>query len=210
MPPRFSLSSTFIACLSFVASGCILPTGASRGAEFAAANRAAEDWVDGHRTSWTLSLSSSHQLSRPSWANPCDQNPVSGTTVLRYAAANTEIDLHLQCPLGPAATWQDLAASFSRAVLQELPHGIRSNGWTFRVMTPASAIATGVTFAEATGNRIKVTIETPLYAIIGHSTRDNCSAPADAPSPEGCYLVREHPVPLRLTLVVPFRSAALE
>jgi hypothetical protein len=123
---------------------------------------------------------------------------VSGFTALRYASGATEIELFFECPLDAIAHVEDLTAAFSHAVLQKLPHGIVSPGWRFEVLTPTSSISEKVTFAAPSPGRLLVVIETPL-----------CQPPADAPSPEGCYLLREHRILLNLSLAVPFQGSEL-
>lgn len=194
-------------CLLFAAASCDGPTDPQ--SEFAAADRAVDRWVERHRDGWTVSLDANGPLKRPEWSKSCARNPESGFTALRYAAAGTEIDLFFRCPLGPAARAEDLAAAFSHVVLQELPHGIESSGWRFRVLTPSSSVDGEVTFTRPAPGRLRIGIATPLYAVSGHSVRPACEPPADAPSPEGCYLVREHRAPLRLTLAVPFDGTEL-
>jgi hypothetical protein len=92
-------------------------------------------------------------------------------------------------------------------VLQELPHGIESRGWRFQVLTTSSSVDEEVTFTMAAPGRLRIGIETPLYAVSGHSVRPACQPPADAPSPEGCHLLRPLRTPLRLSLAVPFHGS---
>jgi hypothetical protein len=191
-----------------VLAACNLFTGPE--AELDAAVRAVDAWVAAHPDAWTLDLSSASPLTRPEWSKPCAANPPSGFVTLRTAASHTEVAFGFRCPLGAAARVEDLTAAFSYAVLDALPHGINSDHWEFEVVTPVSSFEEGVTFSSLPAGRIQVTIETPLYAIYGHSTRRSCEAPADGSSPEGCYLRREHNIPLHLRLSVPFLSSRLE
>jgi hypothetical protein len=177
--------------------------------EYAAAQHAVERWVEQHQGGWSLTLRSSRVLTRPEWSRPCADSPDSGFTTLRHATAGTEIDLLFRCPVGPGASVDELAAAFAFVVLQELPHGIRSPGWRFRVLTPSSSISEQVTFSTTAAGRMRVEIETPLYAVHGHSEREACRPMVDGPSAEGCYLGREHRVPLSLTLEVPFQGSEL-
>ena len=77
-------------------------------------------------------------------------------------------------------------------------------------MTPSSSVEQGVTFSRLPGERMLVSIDTPLFAVYGHSVRPPCQPPADAPTLEGCYLRREHRVPLHLRLSVPFSIAIMQ
>lgn len=178
--------------------------------EFEAANRAVDRWVAAHPDNWLLNLVGTRPPARPSWSRPCSQNPESGFVTLRHASGATEIDLAFRCPLGRTASVQDLRAAFAYAVLESLPHAIQSRGWRFQVLTPSSSISEVVTFSSPAPGRLHVVIQTPLFAVYGHSVRPSCQPPADAPSPPGCYLQREHRIPLHLTLTVPFDPAALE
>jgi hypothetical protein len=129
--------------------------------------------------------------------------------VLRHQAPGTEIDLFFQCPIDGTATVEELNAAFAFAVLQELPHGISSPRWRFRILTPSSSFSDGVTFARDPGGRLRVSVETPLFAIFGHSERASCQPPAGGSSAGGCHLQREHRIPLDLTLLVPYDLARL-
>lgn len=77
-------------------------------------------------------------------------------------------------------------------------------------VTPSSSVHEGVAFAVPAPGRLRIDVRTPLYAVSGHSVRPSCEPPADAPSPEGCHLLRPHRAPLRLTLAVPFRGSELQ
>jgi hypothetical protein len=197
-----------LAALS-LSAGCESLVGVQgRDAEFAAASRAVDAWVHRHADAWTLNLESGRALTRPAWSQPCAANPPSGFTVLRYEASDAEIDLLFRCPVDGGATVQQLQAAFAGIVLQTLPHGIRSSGWEFRVLTPSSTVEEGVTFQSQAG-QLRVAVETPLYAVYGRSLRDDCMPPADAPMEPGCYLNRQVPIPLRLTIRVPASLSAL-
>ena len=178
--------------------------------ELAAATRAIDRWVAQHPDEWRVTLVGKAPLTRPEWSVPCDQDPHSGMTVLQYRAGGAELQLGFRCPVAEAGGAEDLAAAFAYAALDALPHGIESSGWEFRVQTPSSSVQEGVTFRAVEAGRLLVTIETPLYAVYGHSTRPACQPPADAPSPQGCYLSVEHRIPLKLVLSVPFTGSELE
>lgn len=195
-------------CLHFVTACGGEASITSPASEFLWATRAVDAWVSAHPDEWIVHINGSNSLVRPEWSAPCSQNPPSGQVTLRYSAPGTEIDLHFDCPLTAAASAADLAAAFSIAVLLP-PHGIESPGWSFRVVTPSSAVRTGVTFAPPAAGRLLVTIDTPLYAVYGNSTRPACEPIPDGAYAEGCSLRREHPIPLRLTLLVPFDVSAL-
>jgi len=174
------------------------PKGEKRAAE-AAVTR----WIQQHPDGWTLDLASTNPLMRPAGSQPCSEAPESGLTVLRHSARNVEIDFFFKCPLPAQPTSEDLSAAFSHVVLQRLPHGIRSPGWTFDVLTPSSAVEEDVTFETPGPSQLRITIRTPLYAIYGRSIRASCEPPADAPYSEECYLQAEHRVPLTVSITVP-------
>jgi hypothetical protein len=163
-----------------------------------------------------LQLNRDNPLFRPVWSKPCSQNPDSARVTLRYGDAGgqesgktAEIDLAFRCPIGTGVAVGDLAGAFADAVLQHLPHGIVAPNWTFDLLTPSSSVKDGVGFQQPAVGRLLVTIETPMFAVYGHSTRPDCKPPADAPSPPGCYLQIEHRIPLRLKLTAPFTGAEL-
>jgi hypothetical protein len=202
--------------LGTVAAGLVLATFSACDAgltdpsrEFTLANRAVDRWVRAHPEGWTLNLGSAQPLTRPTWSQPCSQNPHSGMVTLRHRAPDTEIDISFHCPVDEASTLEELRSAFSHVVLEELPHGIRSSGWRFRVLTPSSSISHGVTLAQPSTGSLRVQVQTPLYAVYGHSGRPVCQPMADAASAPGCYLIVEHPIPLSLTLTAPFDRGQL-
>ncbi len=88
-------------------------------------------------------------------------------------------------------------------VLEELPHGIDIPHWSFRVMTPASSIASGIDILEAASRSVLFAVNTPLYALYGQSNREHCGAPTDASLAPECFVQREHRIPLTLEMRVP-------
>jgi hypothetical protein len=186
-------------------------TTTSPDAEYQAALRAAQDWIAQHREQWVLKLDQGLTLSRPEWSKPCSQNPDSTDVTLRYgdSAGTADVDVSFKCPIGSGATVNDLSRTFTFAVLQHLPHGIAVPNWTFDIQTPVSSIDQGVLFSQPATGQLQVTIDTPMFAVYGHSTRASCKGPEDAPSQPGCYLQLEHRIPLRLALTAPFTGAEL-
>ena len=178
--------------------------------QLAAANRAVDDWVADHPTGWWVSLGTERALFRPDFSTSCSQGGKNNLVTLRFAPVATEIDLFFSCPLGPTATVDELRSAFAFAVLTELPHGINAPGWRFNLRTPTTHVTDVVTFVTAEDGRLNITIETPLYAVSGRSLSESCEVPADAPSPPECFLLREHPIPLRLLLRAPFDGSALQ
>jgi hypothetical protein len=185
------------------------------GDEYQAALIAARDWIAHNPDQWVLQLDRDNPLFRPVGEKPCSENPDSGLVTLRYgdrgpeAGKTTEIHLLFRCPIGTGVAVGDLASAFAFAVLQHLPHGIVAPNWTFDILTPVSSFKEGVAFKQPAVGRLLVTIDTPMFAVYGHSTRPECKPPADAPSPPGCFLQIEHRIPLRLTLTAPFTGAEL-
>ncbi|MFN0098392.1 MAG: hypothetical protein ACKVS7_06950 [Gemmatimonadaceae bacterium] len=59
---------------------------------------------------------------------------------------------------------------------------------------------------DLSGGRLTVSIDTPLFAVDGHSTRPTCVPPQDAVSEPECYVQRPFAVPLRLTFSVPYTN----
>ena len=170
------------------------------------ADEAVEAWVRRHPAEWRLELATATPLVRPAWSPPCAANPPSGFVTVRHETGDTEIDLAFRCPVDAGGGAAALQARFAFAVLQRLPHGIAAPGWSFRVLTPSSSVSSGVTFADARNGRVLVTIDAPLYAVHGQRAGADCEPPADAPMPAGCFVHREHRVPLRLTLLAPIVS----
>jgi hypothetical protein len=175
-------------------------------ASLAAANRAVDSWVETHASEWRLSRQVIRPPVHPDWSRPCSQNPPSGFTVLRIRESRLDMLLFFRCPVEGEAGHPDLNAAFSHAVFDELPHGITARGWRFTTYTPSSSFSEAVVFSGPTAGRVQVEIDTPLYAVYGHSTRASCQPPVDAPSPPGCYLLREHRIPIRLSVSMPFSN----
>jgi hypothetical protein len=176
-------------------------------AEYDTARRAAERWTSRHPREWSLALSGGPLAPAP-WSKPCAQTQ-SGFVALRFTADDTEVDLFFRCPVDAAGEARGLKAAFSHVVLQRLPHGIRSPGWRFDVLTPSSSFREGVVLEVPSSGRMRISIETPLYAVAGRSTRPGCEPPADAPMAEECHLTREHRIPLRLRIDAGYDPAAL-
>lgn len=177
--------------------------------QVAVANRAVDQWVARHPTEWTVSLGE-RTLFRPEVSRSCSQGGTNNFVRLRYESADTEIDFFFTCPLGPTAGVDELRAAFAFAVLTELPHGIEMPGWRFALFTPTSSVREVVTFEPAGNGRVRIFVDTPLYAVRGVSLHRSCEAPADAPLPPGCWVLREHAIPLRVTLHARLDGSELE
>lgn len=177
--------------------------------QLAAANRAVDQWVARHPTEWAVSLGE-RTLYRSEFSTSCAQGGKNNLVALTYAAADTEIDFFFSCPLGPTASIDDLRAAFAFVVPTRLPHGVHLPGWTFKLYTPTSSVRETVTFEPVADGGIRIHIDTPLYAIAGRSLHPSCESPADAPAPAGCYVSREHRIPLRPTLRARIDGSALE
>jgi hypothetical protein len=177
--------------------------------EKATAERAADRWLRDHPSEWVVNVTGARALTRPAWSRPCDQDPPNGFTALQYKEGQTDLLLFFRCPVGIVSTAEDVSRAFGFAVLDSLPHGIRASGWEFVVRTPASSVYDEVNFSSPSPGRLQVRIDTPLHGLYGRSTRPACEPPADAPMAEECHLFREHRIPLRLTLTVPFSGTEL-
>ena len=209
--PVMPISRRLVAApILLAAAGCGgLPVESAGASSRDRASAAVDDWAGRHPDGWRLDLATARPLARPSFAPPCSASPPSGFALVRYETADAEIDLAFRCPIGAGDGAAALQARFAFAVLGRLPHGIAVPGWVFGVLTPSSSIATGVTFADAGGGRVRVRIDTPLFAVRGVDTRPGCTPPADSSMPAACYVSREHAVPLVLTLVAPIPTATL-
>jgi hypothetical protein len=173
------------------------------------ADEVVDAFVRRHAAGWRLDLATERPLARPSFSPPCSGGSPSGFVMVRHETADTEIDLAFRCPIGVGDGAAALQEHFAFAVLGRLPHGMSARGWVFRVLTPTSSIERVVTFADARDGRVRVTIETPLFAVQGVDTRPSCVPPADGSMPDACYVSREHPVPLTLTLTAPIATATI-
>lgn len=165
---------------------------------------AAESWTAAHPLSWSVVTSSTQAPRRTSWSQPCSANPPSGFVALNVQTATTRVTVFFRCPVTSARTAAELRDTFNHIVLEELPHGLAVPNWSFEVLTPASSLFSGVSFFDQVGGRVRIQVETPLYAIYGHSSRRTCTPPADGESAPSCYVFREHAIPLTLSVSVPF------
>lgn len=211
--PQGPTTTTAVTTTTPVTTTSSVTTTTSVDDEYQAAQRAAREWIARNPNGWVLTLDRDKPLVRPEWSKPCSENPDSKSVTVRYgdggpaAGGATEVDLGFECPVGTGAGVGDLTRAFADAVLPHLPHGITAPGWTFDILTPISSINQGVAFSQPAAGRVLITIDTPMFAVYGHSTRAECQPPADAPSPAGCSLQLEHRIPLRLALTAPFTGA---
>lgn len=207
---RSELSSATIGVVSLVLFAGSCASALDPVQQLAAANRAVDEWVARHPTEWSVSLGGERALFRPEVSRSCSQGGNNNFVTLRYESADTEIDFHFTCPLGPTAGVDELRVAFAFAVHTELPHGIETPGWRFRLLTPSSHVRDLVTFEPEGNGGVRIFIDTPLYAIGGISLHPSCQPPADGPTPPGCAVSREHPVPLRVTLQARLDGSELE
>lgn len=178
--------------------------------EYRMALAATEDWTVSHPLSWSVVTSGTQAPRRTSWSQPCSANPPSGFVALNVQTANARVTAFFRCPITSARTAAELADAFSHIVLEELPHGIAVPNWRFEVLTPASSLFSGVSFFDQAGGRIRIQVETPLYAVYGHSSRRTCIPLADGDSAPSCYVFREHAIPLSLNVSVPFDGSEFQ
>ena len=211
MPLLARLRRLAPAAALLAAAGCGgLPLEATSGRSSPAeAERAVEAFLRRHPSEWRLDLATVRPLERPAFSPRCSAGSPSGFVMVRHETADVEIDLAFRCPIGAGDGAAALQERFAFAVLGRLPHGISAPGWVFRVLTPSSSIDAGVTFADAGSGRVRVAIDTPLYAVQGVDTRPSCIPPADSSMPAECYVTREHRVPLKLRLTAPISTATL-
>lgn len=209
MPLPLRLRHLAAAGAALLAAGCGgLPVEATL-ASRSSPDAAIDAFVLRHPAAWRLDLSTGRPLARPSFSPQCAAGSPSGFVMVRHETADTEIDLAFRCPIGAGDGAAALQERFAFAVLGRLPHGMSVRGWVFSVLTPSSSIDAGVTFVDAGNGRVRVTIDTPLYAVQGVDTRPSCVPPADSSMPAACYVSREHRVPLTLTLTAPISTATL-
>jgi hypothetical protein len=213
-------------CKALLVGAVSLIAGAS-GAGCTSPTQAAADWVAAHPNEWVLDIDdrqSGHTMKRPSWSGGCGGGPAvigtsqvmpapgtsPSTVVLRYATSETSVDFFFRCPIQAPVTAEVLNATFSHAVLDQLPHGIAVSNWQFKILTPSSSFSKGVTFMAVGDGRLKAQIRTELYSIRGTSKQPECKAPADGSMRPECFVSREHRIPLILTMEVPFDPGALQ
>ena len=183
--------------------------------------QAAAAWIKAHPKGWSLAIDdreSGHALQRASWSGGCTRGPAPvgtwhteqpssappGSVTVRYATSDTSIDISFRCPIRAPVTPEVLDAALSYVALEKLPHGITVPHWQFQVATPVSSFSEGVKVTAVANGRLALRIETRLYAVRGHDTRPECEAPMDSGMRPECFVHREHPIPLSLTMDVPF------
>ncbi len=169
------------------------------------AENAIMEFVSGHRDEWRVVVRGADAPAVLESGSSCATPGGSGLNALLLTHRNARMTVYLDCPIGPGATAAELAAALAFVVIDDLPHGIASPGWEYRVLTPSSHVFEGVTL-DLSGGRLTVSIDTPLFAVDGHSTRPACVPPQDAESEPECYVQRPFAVPLRLTFSVPYTN----
>jgi hypothetical protein len=172
------------------------------------ANQAVQKWAQDHVAGWTLTVDDAdHAFARPAFNEVCPNN----TLVVRYAATGYEIDLAFTCP-GPLGT--DLAglrSSFKFAVLTTLPHGLDVPSWKFDIFTPSSSFKDGVEIVSWDSGRLKVKVDTKLFALDGRKESEECRPLADGPTPAACLVRAElNNLPLHLTITAPLSPDTLK
>jgi hypothetical protein len=167
--------------------------------EIAAAEAAMSDWVERNPAGWTGDATSSATLTRPSWTPSCSAPGSNGFVSLRLITGRGDVELAFRCPIGERATAAELQESFSHAVPWNLLTGVSSPNWRFQAWLPLSSIRDGVTFSSPRTGVLEVRIQSTMSGIRAESLRRGCEQTiADAASPSGCTLSREHRVPLRM------------
>jgi hypothetical protein len=188
--------------LSLVVAGCGVEARQDE------AKHAAQKWAQDHVAGWTLTVDDAdHAFTRPSFNEVCPNN----TLMVRYAATGYEIDLAFTCP-GPQGT--DLAglrSSFKFAVLTTLPHGLDVPSWKFDILTPSSSFKDGVEIVSWDSGRLKVKVDTRLFALDGRKDSEECRPPADGRTPAACLVrVELNNLPLRFTITAPLSPDTLK
>jgi hypothetical protein len=167
------------------------------------AERVALDFVERHRGEWRVNVQGIDPPAVLEQFSPCGAPGGSGLNALLLSGRDARMTLYLDCAVGLDASAAELSTALRFVVIDELPHGIGSPGWRFRVLTPSSSFSEGVTLRVA-GGRLTVDVDTPLFAISGYSERPSCEAPQDGFATNECFLRRPFDVPLRLTFSVPY------
>ncbi len=117
--------------------------------------------------------------------------------------------MYFDCSITAATTLDQIREAYRFVVLNKLPHGIQVPGWTFIILTPVSSFKDGVTFVSWSGGQLVLSLETPLYYLLGQSTIDACKVPADSVGPSCCIVGREICTTLSLSLSAPFAPSTL-
>ena len=177
--------------------------------DYARAEQAVERWIAENPDGWELDLGP-WPLKRAAGSQPCAQTPASGTVVLQFAVAETEIDLHFRCPLGASATEQDLNEAFAFATLKRMPVDLYAFGWEVDLQTIPNPVLEGIFFSIPVPGQLVVEIRMPLYGIYALSTRAACRRAADPLAEPLCAVVREHRIPMRWRFSAAFTGSVLE
>jgi hypothetical protein len=187
--------------LALLAVGC---AAADHGDAAAQADRFAQE----HSAGWQLRAheqDATRALQFASFSKRCTTGDSHDKTTLEYVASGYEIAFGFSCLPGRTTELAALKDAFSYVALNQLPHGIKANGWKFVVLTPSSSLAEGVELLELANGRLSVRITTPLYAVYGESLdKQACPHQEDGALPANCFVNRELGFPLALSLSVPF------
>ncbi|MFT0212461.1 hypothetical protein VQ643_07555 [Pseudomonas sp. F1_0610] len=177
--------------------GVLLP---QMDSDYVQAQKATAKWALEHPASW--SVNATEQLSLEQALGECRE---PGVLPLSFNAQGVKTTLYFKCSMGEKLTLANLPARFAYAVIDELPHGIETPNWNYRILTPASSFSESVYFDQSATTR-RVRIKTPLYAISGTSNKmPECLTPADAPAKKECYVTQEIAVELNMILDYPIK-----
>lgn len=194
--------------ISLAGLGLVLSAVGCGAADHGEAAAQAERFAQEHRAGWQLHAheqDATRALQFASFSKRCTSGDRDDKTTLEYVAPGYEIAFGFSCLPGRNTDLAALKDAFSYVALNQLPHGIKANGWKFVVMTPSSSIDQGVELLELANGRLSVRITTPLFAVYGESLdRQACPQLADAALPPHCFVNRELGFPLTLNLSVPF------
>lgn len=193
--------ATSLLIATALVSGCktdsLLPP--QTNTDYRLAEQAVQKWTQSHTDTWNITAVEKNTLEQS--LGECRE---PGVLPLVFDAQGVSTTLYFKCALGENLTLPNLPGRFAYAVIEQLPHGLKTPHWQYKVLTPSSSFTESVYFEQSNTAR-RVRIKTALYAIYGNSTAKACQVPADAGLPPDCYVQQEIPLQLNLQLNYPLR-----
>jgi hypothetical protein len=128
-----------------------------------------------------------------------------GDTLFQYKPqenAAVRIALGFKAPLTPSSSLDEVRAKSRFVALDRLPTpGLDVPGWQIFPQTPVSSVDRGIEITGYDHGRIRMTVRTRFFALVGQ--RSDCHPPADAPMPAECGFDIPLDFPLDLTVDLP-------
>jgi hypothetical protein len=199
MIPSSSVVAGYLLLATFLPTIADEPAAKPDGAE---AKAAAEKWLDGlGEKGLKLNESTNEEGGFVVTHAP---SAIGRITKFNFQQDGYWVSVAFKGELSADTSKDALQDRFWYAALDRLPTpGLDLPGWEVRPRTPTSSIRKGVEVLAYGDGKIKVRVQTGLFALYGRDP--SILVPADAPSPPGSYFQIRRRFPLDLTLEAPVK-----